>query len=299
MPKINSVTTLANLTEWSRRKARPVVESVNWWMNPTPTPSFVQKYMVARRVYAEALRLEGRPWGGLWSWETKLGVRDFAAKVGLAVPEMFHDAAPIETLPLESFPEVFVIKPVFGAGRAGVYVLRKEGSGYIDLLRGKRKITCEEIISQVRSLGDEGSVSADQMIAEEAILNSESIAYDWKVYSFQGETPLVWQIGRTKDGKLSRYYNSHWDDLGTIRWKRPVDSSLPRPVNPDLIMGAAQRVSLSLPIPFVRVDLYERNGEVFLGELTPMPGSSQRFQRSVDRAMGEAWERAESRLLLK
>lgn len=228
----------------------------------------------------------------------KDGVADLAALAGLHVPERYTEIVPIEQLDFHELPDTFVVKPIVGASRAGVFVLRKEGEAYRDLLRGSRLTTEAEVKRRILELGRAGQVSADQTIAERALVDRDRLAFDWKIYSFQGQTPLVLQIYRGANGRQSCYYDGEWNRLGDIRRGKESSAALPLPVDPAGLLRAASTVSAALPIPFARIDLYEFDGFRYLGEITPMPGSSQRFTRAIDRSLGEAWEAAEANLLV-
>jgi hypothetical protein len=53
---------------------------------------------------------------------------------------------------------------------------------------------------------------------------------------------------------------------------------------------------LAVPLPFVRVDLYESDSQVFVGELTPFPGTATEHSPRWDGILGAAWERGEAAL---
>lgn len=288
------------LTAGLRRLAAGRVESLDWWLNPVRTPSFVNAYSNFYRVYSAALDQANQPWGSLWDWETKTGVRALATQVGVATPEIFQGPVPVGDIEFHRLPEKFVIKPVRGAAKTGVYVLNRQGSGFVDLLRKRRIINQRQLVAEVLDCASRGEISGNEMIAEEALTRGPNdISYDWKVYAFQGETPLICQISRTFSGREDKYYGGDWVDLGRVRYAKPAVRHLPLPELPDHLLGAAASLSRAVPVPFVRVDLYESRGQVYLGELTPAPGSGQRYQRWLDIEMGRAWQRAEATLFAR
>lgn len=267
-------------------------------LSPDVPPSFLANYQRARRNYKGALALTSRESGTLWDWETKLGVRQIAEAVGVATPRLLQGPVPIHQLDWHAFPESFVVKPNRGSTKAGVYVLRRTSDrSFSDLIR-ERTVTRDQVMQELAHLAGTGDISGDRMLVEEALLRSEdSIAFDWKCYAFQGEVALIWQISRDGGQRRTRYLDREWRDLGKARKGIAVTATLPPPDNPDSILETARRLSEALPIPFVRVDLYERDGRVYLGELTPMPGSLHLFSRPLDAELGRAWARAEAKLL--
>jgi hypothetical protein len=69
------------------------------------------------------------------------------------------------------------------------------------------------------------------------------------------------------------------------------------PDNLDELVEVARRLSLHIPRPYVRIDLYDVAGDVVFGELTPRPGSPSSVGAELDRQLGELWERAQARVL--
>lgn len=284
----------------ARKKLGEAFHSAGWWLEPEPPPSFLTSYKRYRRSYTEALALSGREWGTLWPWETKMGVRSLAESLGLRTPQLLQGPVAIEDLDWEALPATFVVKPDRGSSKKGVYVLRRRRhSLFLDLIRD-REVTCEQINEELHGLARIGMISGESIIAEQALLTEKgAVAFDWKCYAFQGEVGVIWQISRQNGSRKSRMLDADWRDLGNVRRGVERSSPLPTPQHPDAILDAAVRLSCAVPVPFVRVDLYESEGLVYLGEVTPMPGSAQRFSPALDRQMGKAWARAEALLLLR
>ena len=284
---------------------RPIA-SLNRWTNPLPYASFLQYYETERRIYQNALTLTGRQWGELWAWETKQGGRALAHKEGLRVPEVFSEGFSIAELDFSDLPDQFVLKPDRGYGRSGVFVLQRTGNTYVDLLSGETQLSERPIKEKLLSLDANGLISGENLQIEQALLTDGKLPFEWKVYSFQGETPLVLQISREKTKNVC-VYDEAWqkqnpyDLYGRILGRRHRAfrsyADLPSPQQPQEILELASRVSKLIPVPFARIDLYEFEGNVHLGEITPMPGGRQRFAEPVDVQLGLAWQRAESRLL--
>lgn len=282
-----------------RQRLGAILHEGAWWIYPEARPSFLASYKRYRRNYFAALAELAEPWGTLWNWETKLGVRALAASQKILTPEIYQGPMEIGGIDWRQLPPTFVIKPDRGAGKAGVYVLRRRSAeNYTDLIRG-RAVTEADVMAELRAASDKGEISGSSIIAEAALLREgDGIAFDWKCYAFQGEVALIWQISRGAGERHSRFLDSGWRDLGPVRRGLKVTSTLPPPTMPEAILDAASRLSVAVPAPFVRVDLYEHAGKIYLGEMTPMPGSGQRFTRELDLAMGEAWQRAERRLMV-
>jgi hypothetical protein len=125
---------------------------------------------------------------------------------------------------------------------------------------------------------------------------------NWKVFAFFGEVGFVRQVDLGKD--CYKMWSPDGHDLGKMDGHSfPYDSTLPPPKDFEALIGAAKAVSLSVMTPFVRVDLYESDKGLSLGEITLRPGSLwkhkylQTFTPEWDRKLGEMWEEAEARLI--
>ena len=77
-----------------------------------------------------------------------------------------------------------------------------------------------------------------------------------------------------------------------------VDETIERPELFDRAMEIAAQVSLAVRLPQARVDLYEHEGEIYFGEVTPLCGHRVKwsFGDEWDKYLGELWEYAQVRL---
>lgn len=113
------------------------------------------------------------------------------------------------------------------------------------------------------------------IIAEEYMMNgNKSSLTDYKFYCFNG-IPKFLYVSYELANHDSAYVN-----YATLDWKqapfhRPdfkEMKDLPsKPLNLDLMIVLSSKLSKDLP--FVRVDLYEINGEIYFSELTMYPGA--------------------------
>lgn len=97
---------------------------------------------------------------------------------------------------------------------------------------------------------------------------------DYKFLCFNGEPKFVQVFGDRygKDRHLN-YYDTDFNKLSMYRvdFTHRPDIDDKKPEHLDTMLEYARK--LSAPFKFVRVDLYEINGEVCLGELTFTPGA--------------------------
>ena len=101
---------------------------------------------------------------------------------------------------------------------------------------------------------------------------------DYKFFCFNGEPEVVLVCSDRfcGTGLKETWYDNKWNRLPFTEGGHEVDDSLTKPDNFDLMLKLAR--VLSKNIPFVRVDFYSIDGDVFFGEITFYPASGyERF----------------------
>ncbi len=281
------------------RKTRSIIH--RWRAQPSE-PSFMAMVRMERRVADLAAQLQGIHRREVWDFNTKVGIKRVASRFGVRTPAILADQALPREISWDILPETFVAKPVWGAGGVGVRVLRRIPDGYHDAISGT-SFTLDQLCSGWDELAASGLIS-HELIVEEVVGDGSLLPLDWKAYAFRGEVELILQVDRN-GGKRIRYYDKHWNTPAFLYYGQNKNNgngngkSLPPPRHPEEIIICASKISRELPLPFIRVDLYEDDEGVLLGELTPRPGHAFPFRPQWDRHLGEAWERSEARLRIE
>ena len=100
---------------------------------------------------------------------------------------------------------------------------------------------------------------------------------DYKIYCFNGIPKFIRVQKSLPDhsGKINNYYNLDWSlndiETGLPHFFRNPDIKFEEPKNLDLMLEYSRK--LSFDFCFVRVDLYEINNTVYLGEMTFTPSN--------------------------
>ena len=176
----------------------------------------------------------------------------------------------------------WVLKPnhrtglvTFGSGRPDAAALAETTEGWLDpaeWLDGG-----EWAYSRARPL----------LLAEERIGGPDVQLVDHKLYVFDGVVRMV-QTDSDRFGAHScRLYDPDWAYLGGTR-DFPVGPPVPRPARLAEMLDAARRIAAGYD--FLRVDLYEHDGVVWFGEVTPYPGSGLvALPHATDLLVGSWW----------
>ena len=100
---------------------------------------------------------------------------------------------------------------------------------------------------------------------------------DYKIYCFHGIPKYIRVQKRivNRQGKINNYYDINWKltdiETGLPFYYRNPEIIFSKPKNFNLMLNYARK--LSKEFVFVRVDLYNIDGEIFLGELTFSPSN--------------------------
>jgi hypothetical protein len=118
------------------------------------------------------------------------------------------------------------------------------------------------------------------------------IPLDFKLWTFHG---VVRMISVTQDqfrSKVLDAYTPDWKRLDVqLAGKPNSEEPLPAPATLPTMLEYAERLGKGLE--FLRVDLYDVDGRIMFGELTPYPGAGIRVHRppTLDGELGHLWTR--------
>ncbi|ORB22145.1 ATP-grasp fold amidoligase family protein [Mycolicibacterium monacense] len=188
------------------------------------------------------------------------------------------------------------VKPVNSTGRRGVFLVFAEDDIY-SVREGITLGSWDEMVAHAATLRSTRGAPLTNLpwIAEELVLEDTATrrpARDLKFYAFYGEVLFVLEVRRqpnleacywSRDGQPLRVT---WDDYR-------FDGE---GVTPDQV-ALVEQISREIPAPFVRIDMLRGERELFFGEFTPRDGNFETYPPEWDRRMGEAWVRAEGRIL--
>lgn len=126
-----------------------------------------------------------------------------------------------------------------------------------------------------------------EYILEELIEDLESAPIDYKFFVFSGRIGMV-QVDVGRFGEFHRnLYTEDWALL-PYTYTHPGGPEMPRPPNWDVMCDAARK--LGELFDFVRVDLYNVDGQLYFGELTVYPsGGCSHWPEELDMKMGALW----------
>lgn len=190
-----------------------------------------------------------------------------------------------DEIPLATLPESFVLKTTNGS--AANLIVREKGR--LDVRLARRKFGYWLSLPYWYAWGYEMQYAAiTPRILGEQYLGDD--LWDYKFLCFHGKVRFIWvDTGRYSDHTRYMFYPD-WTPA-PFNQNYPIpDTTLPRPDNLPLMCAIAEK--LSAEFDHVRVDLYDREGSVYFGEMTFTNGSGLEpiHPSSWDRILGEMWD---------
>lgn len=200
-----------------------------------------------------------------------------------------HYAGPINRAP--TLPDgLYVIKPLQGNGGNGVESLDLRDGMIIE--PGFRRPFRQYLREYSQRLG------ISSILVEERLEDAhfQSIV-DYKVYWFKAHgvdhvlciirSPRLCGVSFSPDG----------DQIETGKYTESKIDPTPPNDTVSRVVSIASRIAPLVPLSFVRLDLYASTSGIFVGEITPLPGSSRKFSPDYNMRLGRKW--ADSRQALR
>lgn len=186
-------------------------------------------------------------------------------------------------------PSSFVLKTTNGGGGEDVVLVRDkdktdlaEKVTFLDAKRMKE-------VNGGREWAYTG-IQNPRIIAEELLVNTENPeagVEDFKILCFHGEPKyVIVDKDRYIDHKRN-FYTTEWERVDVTTDHEQFENPYPKPKNFEKMLDIARK--LSADFPFVRVDLYNVEGQIYFGELTfyPWTGYVQFMPDSFDFELGK------------
>ena len=200
---------------------------------------------------------------------------------------IYENASDID---FDALPRSFVIKLNDGWGASSVKVVLDKDAENLDQL--KAELTSwlypwNNYYYRNMCVTDE-KIKKPALIVEKLLKDKgRSSLNDYKIYCCNGKPKYALVVSDRLTNKESRtFVDIDWNVLPTGRRGKRFSENPPKPENLDLMLKLSKE--LSKDFPFVRIDFYEVNNRVYIGELTFTPGMFMRFTTlEWDRKLGD------------
>jgi len=222
------------------------------------------------------------------SLSNKWNSREFAARHGCRLPDLYWCGRDPRRLEFESLPRSYVIRPTSGSFRRGVVVCH-QGT---DLLTEKTFVPAEWA-GAVGGLGK--SLRRGRFLIEELIGERDgeaSLPLECKLHLFGGHIGAIQIVERSAkpDQTATSFYSIEW-----ARFADPMNVTLPPsrdvPV-PDCLpelLAVGRRLGTACET-YVRADFFITPGGAVFNELGGTPGLGREFTPFADEYFGRLWQ---------
>lgn len=170
-------------------------------------------------------------------------------------------------------PNRFVLKTTHGGGGDGVVIC--DNKSKLDFKSARKKLSrnLREDISSYFKEWPYRNVPRKIIAEELVVMPEEQELLDYKLLCFNGSVRCAF-VGsnRFKEGGVrTTYYDRNWKRLPFERSNPSEIAGIEKPKHFEEMVDIAEK--LSIDIPFVRIDFYEANNQIYFGEMTFFPGS--------------------------
>lgn len=186
------------------------------------------------------------------------------------VAELYGVYESFDEIDFDKLPNEFVMKSTNGSGGNEVLFVDKTNMNINDIKIKTKGWTKE---TKSRWSGREYAYHniKGKILIEKRITNQGKPIDDYKIFCFNGKAKyIVVDMDRFKDHKRN-IYDLNWNHLKINSDKNYLDITLDKPENFEEMINLAE--TLSKDFPFLRVDLYNVEGNIYFGELTFYPWS--------------------------
>ena len=220
-------------------------------------------------------------------------VREYVAKKGLEkiLVELYAKYNSVNDIEWDKLPDNFVVKTTNGGGGLNVIVCHDKSK--LDINDVKKKLECKKIKS--RTGGREWAYYGLKpgIVVEKLLINkSNPVAgvNDYKIFCYNGKPQYIIVDIDRYIGHKRNFYDIYWNRIEATSDCPSAKTEIPKPDNLEEMLRIAGR--LSEDFPYVRVDLYNVDGEIYFGELTfyPWSGYVQFVPDELDYKFGETFE---------
>jgi TupA-like ATPgrasp len=264
-----------------------------WWDPPWPGRGRGPRDAAHRLRERRALRGREDP-DALWRccerWPrtlmNKWNAREFAARHGADLPELYWRGSGPSLETLSAMPEDYVVRPVTGANKAGVSVVR----GGREMLRGGSG-SAEEIRAELprTRLHRAPPVLLEEMITPDS--EELTLPLEFKLYTFAGRVGLVERLERVAaEQRTHRFYLPDWepveDPINTYVEQSDPVAEPPNGLDEMLVLASAMSAGIGT---FMRIDFFAApRGPVF-NEFSSVPLLGRHYTPAADELLGRLW----------
>ena len=249
-----------------------------WWSRPRRLSEWRRAPEVLHRL-AERARFRSRDepeeaWHCCAYWQrtliNKWNGREFAARHGVPLPDLYWWGRSLWKLPVRSLPARFVVRPVFGRKRRGAYVL-------VDGKELLREQSMDAAGLRRRLVRERGPWSLEPILVEAFARpedGGDQLPTECKFHVFGDVVAAIELVERTSiqpDGAKVRFFTSRWEPFeDPMLTGHPLAPVRDAPRGLEEMLHHARRLGSALG-SYARVDFFATEGGCLFNEFSSTP----------------------------
>lgn len=176
-----------------------------------------------------------------------------------------------EDIDFSQLPNQFVLKCTHDSG--GIVICKDKNELDIEATRKKINKCLKRNFYYIAREWPYKNIKPRIICEKYMVDESETELKDYKFMCFNGEVKCSFVcLNRNSETGLNvDFYDMNWNPMPFERHYPNSKTVISKPENFDKMVEFAQKLSKN--IPFIRVDFYETNGQLYFGELTFYPGA--------------------------
>lgn len=229
----------------------------------------------------------------LWTMlSDKLLLRDYvASKVGseYLIPLLWKGDNP-EEIPFDELPNKFVIKTNHGC-KYNIFVKDKT---QLDQTKTKRQLKkwLDENFCMDKFVGTEWAYKniRPTIIIEVFLDDNGNVPLDYKFFCYSGRPEFLQMNFERFGDACEKFFDRDFNPLDLWNGTKQYQGKVVRPDNYKDMIRTSE--SLAQGLDFIRVDMYNIGGQIYVGELTCYPGGGNIpfIPEKYDFIFGEKWK---------
>jgi len=189
-------------------------------------------------------------------------------------------------------PSKFAIKVNWGDGQGYSVVVDDKNSANLDKIKSMMANAIQPWNNLYYSHFFWGYKDVKPVIfVEEYLEHGDEDIIDYKVHCFNGKAKFILVCeDRNKSEMKKTFVDNDWNILPFYRKSSKINSAVEKPQNFEVMMHLAE--VLAEPFPFARIDFYNLDGDIRVGEITfnPALGLEAFYPKEWNRKLGDMLE---------
>jgi hypothetical protein len=256
-----------------------------WWGNDLPLAKRLHRLRELTRRHRPEDREEAWRCCHLWqrTLTNKLNGRAFAERHGVPVPETYWQGRRPQTIPWDRIPDQFVVKPVWGRSKIGVYAISQDRDQVRNL-----PMTRADVIAE---LARGPRLAWVPWTLEEHVKRPDGTygePLEYKFHVFRDRVEAVSLLSRHEQ-RLG-FYTPDWELFPETLSTWLGQSEMPRPDCLDEMLEAATRLGSAYGT-YVRVDIFWTEGGFKFNEFSTAHNRGFKIRPGMSDYFGDCWRR--------